>query len=59
MDMYEQLGAFRDHFVLDNTSESVLKSPQQKLRRLSTRQIIKKTLHLTRSKKKLLVDTES
>jgi len=54
MDMYEQLTVFRDSYMVpDLFSEAVIK-PLARVKSLTTRQIIKKTLHLTRTKKKLL-----
>jgi hypothetical protein len=53
MDMYEQLVTFRDSYVPDLLDEPAAK-PFAKAKPLSTRQIIRKTLYLTRTKKKLL-----
>jgi len=57
MDMYDQLGVFRDSYVSDTRSED--SKALTKLKCLSKKQIMKKVLHLTRTKKNLLLELGS
>ncbi len=59
MDMYEQLVMFKDDSSVQDFFNEVVLKPVSKAKPLSARQIIKKTLHLTRTKKNLLGDMGS
>ena len=57
MDMYDQLRVFRDSYVANRKTED--SKGLTKLKCLSKKQIMKKVLHLTRTKKNLLLELGS